>query len=53
VSARQRSGTGPKPNPTTPAPAEPADRGGQPALGRGQDDPPSAPFWLRPRRRDK
>jgi hypothetical protein len=53
VSARQRSGAGPKPNPATPAPAEPADRGGQPARGRGQDDQPSRPFWLRPIRRDK
>jgi hypothetical protein len=53
VSARQRSAAGPKPNPATPAPAEPADRGGQPARGRGQDDQPSRPFWLRPIRRDK
>ena len=53
VSARQRSGAGPKPNPATPAPAEPADRGGKPARGRGQDDQPSVPFWLRPIRRDK
>jgi len=53
VSGRQRSGAGPKPNPAAPAPAEPADRGGQPARGRGQDDQPSVPFWLRPIRRDK
>jgi TrbL/VirB6 plasmid conjugal transfer protein len=66
VNARQRSGTGPKPNPATPAPAESADRGGQPGGGRGQaggrgqsgggrgqDDRPSVPFWLRPIRRDK
>jgi len=53
VSARQRSDAGPKPNPATPAPAEPADRGGKPARGRGQDDQPSVPFWLRPIRRDK
>jgi uncharacterized membrane protein YgcG len=50
VSARQRSAAGPKPNPAS---AEPADRGGQPARGRGQDDQPSRPFWLRPIRRDK
>jgi hypothetical protein len=53
VSARQRSGAGPKPNPATPAPAEQADRGGKAARGRGQDDQPSVPFWLRPIRRDK
>jgi hypothetical protein len=53
VSARQRSGAGPKPNPATPAPAEPADRGGKAAGGRGRDDQPSVPFWLRPIRRDK
>jgi hypothetical protein len=52
VSARQRSGSGPKPNQATSAPAEPADRGGK-ATGRGQDDKPSTPFWLRPIRRDK
>jgi len=53
VSARQRSGTGPKPKPATPVPPEPADRGGQPGGGRGQEDRPSVPFWLRPIRRDK
>jgi hypothetical protein len=51
--ARQRSGTAPKPMPSTPPPAEGADRGGQPASGRGQDEPPARPFWLRPIRRDK
>jgi hypothetical protein len=53
VGARLRSGAGPKPNPATPAPAEPADPGAKPARGRGQDDQPSVPFWLRPIRRDK
>jgi hypothetical protein len=53
VGARQRPGAGPKPNPATPAPAEAADGGGQAARGRGQDDQPSVPFWLRPIRRDK
>jgi hypothetical protein len=56
VSARQRSDAGPKPNPATPAPAEPAGKGGpgdKPANGRGQEGQPAMPFWLRPRRRDK
>jgi hypothetical protein len=46
---RQRSNGAPKPLP----PAEPADQGGKQAGGRGQDDAPSVPFWLRPIRRDK
>jgi hypothetical protein len=56
VTARQRSGTPPRPLPSTPPPAEPADRDGQRANGRngrGPDDPPVRPFWLRPIRRDK
>jgi len=51
---RGRSGAGPKPNPSTPPPAEPAGSGGKPSSnGRGQDEPPATPFWLRPIRRDK
>jgi hypothetical protein len=49
---RGRSGAGPRPNPSTP-PAEPADSGGNPSNGHGQDEPPAMPFWLRPIRRDK
>ena len=67
VSARQRSGAGPKPNPAS-ASAEPAANGGpggkgarggkgtpggKPANGRGGEEQPATPFWLRPRRRDK
>jgi TrbL/VirB6 plasmid conjugal transfer protein len=49
---RQRSGG--RPRPAAP-PAEPAQTGGGPATGSGQDEPASAPmpFWLRPVRRDK
>jgi hypothetical protein len=47
---RGRSGAGPRP---TPPPAEPADSGGTPSNGRGQEEPPARPFWLRPVRRDK
>jgi uncharacterized membrane protein YgcG len=50
--ARQRSGSGPRPNPSTPPPAEPAGQGGQPSNGR-TDEPRAMPFWLRPIRRDK
>jgi hypothetical protein len=51
--ARQRTGARPRPSPSTPPPAEPADQGGKPANGHGQDEPPAMPFWLRPIRRDK
>jgi hypothetical protein len=37
-------------------PAEPPEgsgAGGGPASGRGQDEPPATPFWLRPIRRGK
>jgi hypothetical protein len=50
---RQRSGPAPKP---TPAPAESGGPRAQSGSGdsKGQGDaPPSSPFWLRPRRRDK
>jgi len=50
--ARQRSGTAPRPLPSTP-PSEPADRGGTSAGGGGQDETRPVPFWLRPIRRDK
>ena len=46
---RQPSGGRPRP---VPPPAEPREAG-SPANGRGQDERPSAPFWLRPIRRDK
>jgi hypothetical protein len=45
--SRQRSGTAPRPLPSTP-PAEPANQGGS-----GQDETRPVPFWLRPIRRDK
>jgi len=50
--SRQRSGTAPRPLPSTP-PAEPADRAGTSASGNGQDETRPVPFWLRPIRRDK
>jgi TrbL/VirB6 plasmid conjugal transfer protein len=50
--ARQRPGGRPRPTPSTPPPAEPAGRGGQPS-GGGADEPRAMPFWLRPIRRDK
>jgi TrbL/VirB6 plasmid conjugal transfer protein len=50
--ARQRPGSGPRPNPTTPPPAEPAGQGG-PLSSSGTDEPRAMPFWLRPIRRDK
>jgi len=50
--ARQRPGGRPRPTPSTPPPAEPAGRGGQPS-GGGTDEPRAMPFWLRPIRRDK
>jgi TrbL/VirB6 plasmid conjugal transfer protein len=58
AAGRQRSGGRPRPPQATPPqatppPAEPAGQGGKPANGRGPDEPPAMPFWLRPIRRDK
>jgi uncharacterized membrane protein YgcG len=53
AAARQRSGGSPRPPQAAPPPAEPAGQGGKPANGRGQDEQPAMPFWLRPIRRDK
>ena len=53
AAARQRSGGSPRPPQAAPPPAAPADQGGKPANGRGQDEQPAMPFWLRPIRRDK
>jgi hypothetical protein len=59
VTARQRSGPAPKPTQPSAEPSEPAHRGGQAANsgqaanGRDQNEPRPAPFWLRPKRRDK
>ena len=53
AAARQRSGGSPRPPQAAQPPAAPADQGGKPANGRGQDEQPAMPFWLRPIRRDK
>jgi uncharacterized membrane protein YgcG len=53
AAARQRSGGSPRPPQAAPPPAAPADQGGKPANGRGQDEQSAMPFWLRPIRRDK